>query len=147
MGVRWFPQARGEDYEMQGRLRVGKTYGVVPFDELFLLGLERDNDLRLRAHIGSRDGRKGSAPLGRGYFLANWEADKIAYSPGLLNVKLSPFVDVGKVLDATTGLASRQWLWDTGLQAKLRVLGVGTVVTYGKDLRTGSNVFYVALGR
>jgi hypothetical protein len=147
MGVRWFPQARGEDYEMQGRLRVGKTYGVVPFDELFLLGLERDNDLRLRAHIGSRDGRKGSAPLGRGYFLANWEADKIAYSHGLLNVKLSPFVDVGKVLDATTGLASRQWLWDTGLQAKLRVLGVGTVVTYGKDLRTGSNVFYVALGR
>ena len=29
-----------------------------------MLGLERDNDLPMRAHIGTRDGRKGSAPGG-----------------------------------------------------------------------------------
>ncbi len=30
-----------------------------------LLGLERDNDLVMRAHMGTRDRRKGSAPLGQ----------------------------------------------------------------------------------
>src|SRR5437764_1490258 len=60
----WFPQAENDDYEMQYQVRAGKTFGDVPFDELFMLGLERDNDLWMRAHIGTRDGRKGSAPLG-----------------------------------------------------------------------------------
>ena len=69
----WLPQARGDDYKMQSRISVGKTFGNEPFDELFMLGLERDNDLWLRAHIGTRDGIKGSAPLGRSYFLSNWE--------------------------------------------------------------------------
>jgi hypothetical protein len=57
-----FPRAEGNDYEMQQQFRAGKTFGTVPFDELFLLGLERDNDLWMRGHIDTRDGRKGSAP-------------------------------------------------------------------------------------
>ena len=73
---RWFPQVRGDDYETTQQLRAGKIFGQAPFDELFILGLERDNDLPMRAHIGTRDGRKGSAPLGREYFLHNWELDK-----------------------------------------------------------------------
>ena len=32
---------------------------------------------------------------------------------------------------------------DTGLQAKLRVLGVGVTVVYGKDLHSGQNVIYI----
>ena len=62
--LHWFPQAQGDDYEVQHQIRAGKTFGDVPFDELFMLGLERDNDLWMRGHIGTRDGRKGSAPLG-----------------------------------------------------------------------------------
>ena len=72
----WFPQVKGDDYETSQQLRAGRTFGQVPFDELFILGLERDNDLPLRAHIGTRDGRKGSAPLGRDYLLENWELNK-----------------------------------------------------------------------
>src|SRR5207244_9383452 len=87
----WFPQMRGDDYKLQEQIRAGKTFGQVPFDELFMLGLERDNDLWLRAHIGTRDGRKGSAPLGRNYFLSNWEIDKNVYDNGIFSVKLSPF--------------------------------------------------------
>ena len=35
-----------------------------------------------------------------------------------------------------------KWLFDLGPQAKLNVLGVGVVLLYGKDLRTGNNAFY-----
>ena len=34
-----------------------------------MLGLERDNDLWMRSHLGARNGLKGSAPLGRRYYL------------------------------------------------------------------------------
>ena len=138
----WLPQTRGDDYKMQSRISVGKTFGNEPFDELFMLGLERDNDLWLRAHIGTRDGIKGSAPLGRSYFLSNWELDKNVYSNGLLGLKLGPFIDTGKMFDTTAALATPKWLCDTGAQAKVSVLGVGVAFSYGKDLRTGNNAFY-----
>jgi tetratricopeptide (TPR) repeat protein len=139
----WLPRARGDDYKVQSRIGVGKTFGNEPFDELFMLGLERDNDLWLRAHIGTRDGIKGSAPLGRSYFLSNWEMDKNLYNNGLLGLKLGPFVDTGKMFDTTAALATPKWLCDTGAQAKVEVLGVGVVFSYGKDLRSGNNAFYV----
>ncbi len=145
--LRWDPQARGEDYEVHARLRAGKTIGESPFDELFQLGLERDNNLDLRGHIGTRDGRKGSAPLGRNYVLINSDLDKIVYGNGWVNLRLSPFLDSGRVFDSSLALAPRQWLWDTGIQVKTQLLGLGVVFTYGKDLRSGHNVFYVALGR
>jgi tetratricopeptide (TPR) repeat protein len=139
----WKPQSRGEDYAVRGQLRAGKTFGSVPFDELFMLGLERDNDLWMRGHIGTFDGQKGSAPLGRNYVLFNGEVDKNIYDSGLFVVKLSPFLDSGKITDPLAGLGSREWLWDTGMQLKVRVLGVGFTFSYGKDLRTGNNAFYL----
>ncbi|MGE0405287.1 MAG: hypothetical protein AB7O65_03235 [Candidatus Korobacteraceae bacterium] len=145
--LHWYPQAQGDDYEVQGSFHAGKIFSEVPFDELFLLGLERDNDLRLRAHVGSRRGRKGSAPLGRSYFLSNWEADKTVWGNAVASVRLSPFVDTARIFDFSPGLATDRWLWDTGLQTKLRALGVTVVLTYGKDLRSGSNAFYVSLAR
>ena len=145
LGWRWFPRAAGDDYEMRQQFRAGKTIGQAPFDELFMLGLERDNDLPMRAHIGTRDGRKGSAPLGSDYFLANWEMDKSVYGNGIGALTLGPFLDVGKIADATVALGSHLWLCDLGAQAKLRVFGNGVVFSYGKDLRTGNNAFYVTL--
>lgn len=143
----WLPQFTGDDYEVQSRLRAGGTSGQAPFDELYMLGMERDNDLWLRAHVGTRDGRKGSAPLGHNYFLSNNEIDKNVYGNGLITLKISPFLDSGKITDGSSALGSSNWLWDTGAQAKLRVLGVGVVFVYGKDLRTGNNAFYFTAGR
>jgi len=140
----WLPESEGDDYEINSQIHAGGVAGTAPFDELYMLGLERDNDLWLRAHIGTHDGRKGSAPLGDRYFLSNTEINKNLYSNGLISVKLSPFLDVGKVGSAFDGLGSKKWLWDTGLQAKFRVLGFGLTFTYGKDLRTGNNVWYLA---
>ncbi len=102
IGWHWFPQAQGDDYETSQQLRAGKTFGQAPFDELFILGLERDNDLPLRAHIGTRDGRKGSAPLGRDYLLENWEINKNIYGNGIFKVQLGPFFDTGKISDPGT---------------------------------------------
>jgi hypothetical protein len=147
LGWHWFPQAEGDDYETQQRFRAGKTFGTVPFDELFMLGLERDNDLPMRAHIGTRDGRKGSAPLGRNYFLASWETDKNVYGNGVVVLKLGPFLDTGKITDPSAALGSHKWLWDTGAQAKLSIFGSGIVFSYGKDLRSGNNAFYLTLLR
>src|SRR5882762_2297020 len=82
----WFPRAKGDDYEVQARLRAGATAGKATLDELFQLGIERDNDLWLRGHAGTLDGRKGAAPLGRRFFLANWEMDKNIYQNGFFTV-------------------------------------------------------------
>ena len=142
LSMHWFPREQGDDYEVLWHAYAGKTFGQIPFDELFMLGAERDNDLLLRAHIGTRHGEKGSAPLGRNYFLSNWETERHVYSNGILTVKLGPFLDTGKILDSTSTLGPHKWLFDVGPQAKLKVLGVGVVVLYGKDLRTGNNAFY-----
>lgn len=100
----------------------------------------------MRAHIGTRNGRKGSAPLGQQYFLSNWEMDKKLYENGILSLKLSPFLDLGR-MDSSLGTGSDKWLWDTGVQAKLHIFGVGSSFIYGKDLRTGRNAFYVNASR
>jgi tetratricopeptide (TPR) repeat protein len=139
----WFPRAKGDDYEVHAQIRAGAAAGKATLDELFELGVERDNDLWLRGHAGTLDGRKGAAPLGRRFFLANWEIDKNVYQNGFFTVKLGPFLDTGAVADSSGLFGSRRWLSDAGAEAKVRVLGsVTIVVSYGRDLRGGRNVFY-----
>ena len=143
LNAHWFPRAKGDDYEMQARLRAGATADKVSLDELFQLGVERDNDLWLRGHAGTIDGRKGAAPLGRRYFLANWEMDKNIYGNGLFAVKLGPFLDNGAVADSSGLFGSQRWQWDSGLQCKVRILGgITAVFSYGRNLRGGKGVFY-----
>jgi hypothetical protein len=148
LAFRWLPLPRGEDYEVNGRFRAGRIIGQVPFDEAYALALERDNDLWLRGHIGTRDGKKGSAPMGRQYVLWNWEADKIVYKNAFLTVKLGPFLDIGRITDPSNDFVSEGWLWDPGVQCKVRVLGsLSIVFSYGKDLRSGRNAFYTTVLR
>ena len=144
---KWLPRSQGDDYETRLSLRGGDTFGQIPFDELFMLGMERDNDLWLRGHIGTRDGQKGSAPLGGRYALTNWDIDKNIYRNGIVTLKLGPFVDSGRITGESAALGSSKWLWDTGAQCKVSVLGVGVTLIYGKDLRTGNNAFYTTVGR
>lgn len=139
----WLPRSQGDDYETEFQLRAGGTVGKVPLDELFQLGIERDNDLWLRGHAGTTDGRKGAAPLGRRYLLANGELDKYIFKGTFFSIKLGPFVDSGAIADSSGLLGSQKWLWDTGGQCKIRILGSVTVLlSYGRDLRSGRSVFY-----
>jgi tetratricopeptide (TPR) repeat protein len=143
--VHWFPQAQGDRYEAVQQLRAGHTFGAAPFDELFMLGVERDNALWLRGHIGTRDRQKGSAPLGYNYLLSNSDFYRRIYSNGLFTFQAGPLFDIGRMSAPTSGLSTQQWLFDTGVEAKLTVLGTGVVVTYGRDLRNGTNAFYGTL--
>ena len=148
LAARWLPQARGDDYEVSLSLKSATTFGDVPLDELFQLGVERDNDLWLRGHPGTTGGRKGAAPLGRRYVLFNAEINKIAYNSGLFRVQLGPFLDSGKITDPSGLFGSREWLWDAGPQLKIRVLGsVSVILSYGWDLRSGKSAFYGTTSR
>ncbi len=138
----WFPQAEGDNYEFEQRLRAGQTAGNAPFDELFLLGMERDSDLWARGQIGTRDGRKGSSPLGSSYFLSNTDLLKRVFSNGLLTLKAGPLLDVAKTGAPMGGLAQGGWIYDVGAEARFTVLGASVVLTYGRDLRSGSNAFF-----
>jgi hypothetical protein len=140
----WFPRARGEDYETTLRLRAGRGTGAVPFDELFQLGLERDNAFGLRAHIDTADGRKGSAPMGTGYALGSWETNKVIRRGAVYTLRAGPFVDAGRVYGpAGARFGPAGWMCDAGIEVKLRILRATEVVfTWGKDLRTGRNAWY-----
>ncbi|HWG57468.1 MAG TPA: tetratricopeptide repeat protein [Candidatus Acidoferrales bacterium] len=145
----WLPREQGDDYEMRVRIRAGQTFGRVPFDELFTLGVERDdNDLWLRGIPATHDGRKGNAPKGRNYVLWNWEDDKIVHQGAFFEVRIGPFLDAGRISDPSGVFGSRGWLWDPGVQLKIRVLdAVSVALSYGHDMRSGQNTFFGATGR
>lgn len=140
--VHWFPQAEGDRYEFMQRVRGGGIAGSVPLDELWMIGVERDNDLWLRGHVGTRGGKKGSAPMADRFLLSNTDFYRSIWSNGLISVKAGPLLDVARVSAPTASLAPRQWLFDIGAEVKLTVLGTGVVLTYGRDLRNGTNAFY-----
>ena len=145
--ARWFPLAQADTYQLSQHLRAGRIFATTPLDELYLLGMERDSDLDLRGQIGTRDGRKGSSPLGDQYFLSNTDFSRRLYSNGLFTLQAGPLFDIAKVGAPTSGLSPKQWIFDTGVAAKLTVLGTSVVLTYGHDLRAGSNAFYGTLAR
>jgi hypothetical protein len=109
--------------------------------------VERDNDLWLRGIVGTRDGRKGSAPLADRYFLSNSDFDRRVYSNGLITIKAGPLLDIGRAAAPASGLAPPRWLFSAGAELKVTVLGVGAVFTYGRDLRTGTNAFFATLAQ
>lgn len=143
--LHWFPQAQGDKYEFTQRLRAGSAVGRVPFDELYLIGVERDTDLWLRGMIGTRDGRKGSSPLAERYLLSNTDLYRRIYSNGLITVHAGPLFDMARAASANTSLAPPQALFSAGAEAKVSVLGTAVVLTYGRDLRTGANAFYATI--
>ncbi len=144
----WLPAAKGDDLVVTAQARAGKLFGAPPFDELYMLGMERDNDLWMRGHVGTRRGRKGNAPLGTDYGILQTEADRTVLRFPLVRLQLGPFLDTGRVGDSSGSFGSKRWLVDAGLQAKVKVLGGFTwALVYGRDLRNGRGVFYTAVGR
>jgi hypothetical protein len=138
----WFPQAEGDRYEVQQRIRAGRIFKNASIDELYPLGMERDTDLWLRGHVGTRDGKKGSSPLASSYLLTNSDFYRRIYSNGLITIKAGPLLDIARANAPDPGLAPNRWYFDAGAQAKLTVLGTSVVLTWGHDLRSGTNAFY-----
>lgn len=144
----WYPQARGEKYEVNVQARAGGVYGRLPLDEMYMLGLERDNPLWLRGHVGTRDGRKGNAPLGSQFVLVNSELQRDLWRVLFLRVQAGPFFDVGATRDPRGYFGSNGLLYDAGLAVTLRtVRGIRISAVYGRDLRDGRPAFYTAVSR
>lgn len=139
----WLPGMAGNTWDVRQQLRGGRIFGTIPFDGLYLFGMDRDDtDLWLRGQIATRDGRKGSAPMGNAYLLANTDVLRRVYSNGLFTMDAGPLVDIGRMGAPTPGLSSDQWLFDTGAEARLTVLHTSVILTYGRDLRSRANAFY-----
>jgi tetratricopeptide (TPR) repeat protein len=143
----WLPAVEGNAWEFRQELRAGKIFGTAPFDGLYLFGMDRDDtDLWLRGHLATRDGRKGSAPVGNGYVLSNTDVLRRIYGNGLLTIEAGPLLDMGRMTAPVSGLSTGEWLFDTGAEARLTVLHTSIVLSYGRDLRTGANAFYGTAG-
>jgi hypothetical protein len=141
----WKPRAQHGAWEARARLRAGKTFGDLPFDEFFQLGMERDNELWLRGHTGTRDGKKGSAPLGVDYTLLQTGFDRTVARFRFLEVRAGPFFDAGRISGPSERFGSSGWLLDAGIAAKIVVAGgLSWSAVYGRDLRGGSGVFYTS---
>ncbi|HWR17873.1 MAG TPA: tetratricopeptide repeat protein [Terriglobales bacterium] len=141
----WLPGRKVGDYEFTSRLSGGGSWGTLPFSNLFMLGAERDNDLLLRGHVGTRDGRKGSAPMARDYLLANLEFTRRVFNNGFVDLRLGPFLDIGRPYRTLNSQSSERWLYDPGLALKVRILGAATfTLTYGRNLHEHRNAFYVS---
>lgn len=144
----WTPEAKGDRWEVEVRLRAGKTFGRSPFDEFFQLGMERDSHLWLRGHVGTENGRKGNAPLGTEYVLLQAGFDRTVAQLPFLRLKAGPFFDAGWIAGPSNRFGSRGWMPDTGIQAKVIVAGGLTwSVVYGRDLRGGHGAFYTTVSR
>jgi hypothetical protein len=86
--------------------------------------------------------------MGRRFVLWNWEVDKVVHENAFLTVKVGPFLDVGRIADPSGLFGSGGWLWDPGLQCKVRVLGGLTfVLSYGRDLGSGRDAWYTNVSR
>jgi hypothetical protein len=131
----WFPQAAGSDYETRVEFRGGAAGGALPLDEHFQLGVERDTALWLRGHAGTRSGRKGSALIGRRYFLTTMECFKLVRDTGLFSIHAGPFVDVSRIRDVLGRYPGKTWFADPGAQIRVRVLGlVGARISYSRGV-------------
>jgi hypothetical protein len=141
--LNWFPQPSGNDYRTTLRFRAGRAFGDATLDQLYELGIEHDNDLWVRGIAGTRHGVKGNAPMGREFVLWDWETDKTVYSNPFFTIQVGPFIDIGRVKDPSGVFGSRFWLWDPGLQCRFRIFGdIVVLVSYGRDLHSGSGAFY-----
>jgi hypothetical protein len=132
IGMHWLPRARGSDFETLVQLRAGRASAATPVDELFILGLDRDSDLLLRAHSALSDGRRGAGPIGNRYFLLNAQTAKVLRDFGIARISAGPFVDVARMSQAFV---------DAGLLLNLSI-GPTLKVSFslGRDLRSGHTI-------
>jgi hypothetical protein len=130
--IHWLPKAHGADFETSFQVRAGRASAATPVDELFILGLERDSDLLLRAHSSLNDGRKGAGPVGNRYVLLNVETAKILRDFGLARLSVGPFVDIARMSTAFV---------DTGFVLRLSFgSSLNLSFSLGRDLRSGHTI-------
>lgn len=138
--LRW---SSGENWNFQTRLSAGALPGKAPFDELYILGVERDNELVYRGLRNDADGRKGSAPVGDRFWLSSTDLTRRLARFTLAEIHAGPFFDAGVIKDSRGRFGDPRTRLAAGVQLELRLFGAfGVKLLYGRDLRTGQDLFF-----
>ena len=138
--LRW---SSGRNWNFQTRFSAGALPGDAPFDELYILGVERDNELVFRGIRNDRDGRKGSAPVGDRYWLSSTDLTRRVANFSLAAIHAGPFFDAGVVRDSRGQFGDPRAQFAAGVQLELRLFGAfGIKLLYGRDLRTGQDLLF-----
>ena len=148
--AKWYPQSAGDRYAVTLSAQSGASYGNLPLDELFTLGMERDSPFEFwfRGLTADRNGRKGAAPMGTEYGIAQAEVDRKVFEFPFVRLDAGPFFDSGRISTPSGRFGSAGWLYATGLEAKIRSIGgVEFRFVYGRNLNSGRGVFYSAVSR
>jgi tetratricopeptide (TPR) repeat protein len=141
----WLP-AGPSKYDARATIGFGRIFGSAPFDELYSLGLEREDNIALRGYGGTRDGKKGTAPTGTQYVIANIDVFRQIYAMPLATLDAGPLVDVGRMWHQVSGDLEGRVLIDGGLQVRLRLVnGFTFVLSYARAIRGGGGVFDTVL--
>jgi len=135
--LEWLPRPVGGDYKSTVSIQAGRAASVVPFDEYFALGLDRDHEYLLRGHRGIRDGRKGAGPIGREFLLANLDVQKNLFNRGFFKASAGPFLDVARLR------RSEPTSVDAGIQLRVSLVsGLALDFSYGVNLHTHLGAFF-----
>ena len=143
LGFEWVPVRRGDLWRFDGQAAAGGVAGRAPFDELYILGIERDNAFWIRGLPGTFEGRKGAAPAGDRFWLLNTSLDRRLFRWTFLETRLGGFFDTGRISDRRGDLGSPESLLSVGAIVRVRILGaVEATLLLGRDLRAGRTHFY-----
>jgi hypothetical protein len=138
--LRW---SSAGNWNFTTRLSAGALPGKAPFDELYILGVERDNQLDFRGIRNDADGRKGSAPIGDRYWLSSTDLTRRVARFSLADIHAGPFFDAGVIRDSRGQYGAPRTQLAAGIQLELRLFGAfGVRFLYGRDLRTGQDLFF-----
>jgi hypothetical protein len=123
---------------VSSQVRMGSDIGRLPFDERFIIGLERDSDLWMRAHSATVDGCKNASSTSRSFLLTNSDYQKVLSNTGWFRLSAGPFLDSSK-----SSISSR-WLVDTGVELRFNLLGAFEMnLSYGKSLTDGRHALFL----
>jgi tetratricopeptide (TPR) repeat protein len=110
-------------------VRLGTGFGDVPFDERFVIGLDRDSELWLRGHAATVDGRKNASNTSRSFVLTNSDFQKTVLNTAWFQISAGPFLDTAK------SSISPSWVADTGVEVRLNILeSFGVNLSYGRSV-------------
>lgn len=124
----------------------GTSWGLLPVQDYFMLGIDSETADPLRAHVASENGYYGRGPMGTGFILLNSDIERrIAVLPVLGNVPINGefFLDVARLSDRGHIVRQRGWLADVGVAVRALLTDFDFVLIYGRNLSEGKSTVSV----
>lgn len=129
----------------------GNSWGNLPVEEYFMLGLDTYPQNPLRGHRVQDHGHYGTGPMGTDFVLVNNDIERRLATIPFFNtfnipyvtVKWQAFFDGAKTWDKNHIFDEGKLLLDVGGGVRFETPTHALNLTYGRSLRDGQNVFFV----